>query len=80
MTNAHIRLFQASLESKLEINRHSGENLSVCCVCNAGMTEDNKPIYYTDRQQEQLKQKYNGSISHGYCKLCFNIETYKMEN
>jgi len=79
METTTIRLTEKSLEDKLSINRHSGDNLSVCCVCEAGMTDDNKPIYYTAVQKEQLIQRYNGAISHGYCKLCMNIEMYKIE-
>ena len=78
MTNANIRIFQGSLESKLEINKEINGIVSMCCVCKAGLTENNLPIYYTEVQQEQIKQKYD--ISHGYCKPCISIEMYKMEN
>lgn len=74
-----IRLTQeATLEEKLAINKHSGIHRVVCCVCNVGITEDKKPIYYTEIQNEQLKQMYDGKESHGYCKKCYDIEKYKL--
>ena len=73
-----IRLLQQPLRRKLAVNRHNGDNLVWCCVCDNGISyEDNKPVYYTVDQKEEVKEQFESKLSHGYCSLCMSNEMYK---
>jgi hypothetical protein len=71
------RLLGGSLEDKLMLQKKSGNNLVFCCVCHSGLTEENKPIYYSPYQMGRLDEKMEKEgigKSHGYCKPCLRIE------
>ena len=80
MKMAELRLLEGNIEDKLNITRqHKQANLvTMCCVCDAGIgLEDNKPVYFSQYQKAEIQERYN--ISHGYCKVCMDIEMYKMK-
>jgi hypothetical protein len=81
--NSAIRLLDYSLEEKLDLQGFIDSDKTIlrfCCMCDSGISKDNKPIYYKKEDKIKLIQLYK--FSHGYCINCLKIiykNTFKKE-